>query len=283
MGETPNNMRQRLLSAAVGLLLVLLILLGFYNISFLFVVSALGALAVYELLDAVKLTRERPLTLLACLAAAAIPFSTHRNIYSHETIALTLYVFLLLLYLLVRHEQVKIKEICYALVVSLLVPFAFSTMIFMREKYPEDGLFYLCLILIGSWVADAGAYFVGTFLGKHKLCPSISPNKTVEGTVGALASNMAGMVLAGLVYQYLTPGGEGLELSYLNLALIGLMCAVVSILGDLTASVIKRQSGIKDYGKIIPGHGGIMDRCDSLLFVAPFFYLIIRYLPIVLR
>ena len=124
---------------------------------------------------------------------------------------------------------------------------------------------------------------MGNFLGKHKLCPSISPNKTVEGAVGALASNMAGMVLAGLVYQYLTPGGEGLELSYLNLALIGLMCAVVSILGDLTASVIKRQSGIKDYGKIIPGHGGIMDRCDSLLFVAPFFYLIIRYLPIVLR
>ena len=282
MGATPNNMRQRLLSAAVGLLLVLLILLGFYNISFLFVVSALSAMAVYELMDAAKLTRERPLTLLACLAAAAIPFSTHRNIYSHETIALTLYVFLLLLYLLVRHERVKIKEICYTMAVSLLVPFAFSTMIFLREKYPEDGLFYLCLILIGSWVADAGAYFVGTFLGKHKLCPTISPNKTIEGAAGALASNVIGMVLAGLVYQYLVPGQQGIELSYLNLALIGLMCAVVSILGDLTASVIKRQSGIKDYGKIIPGHGGIMDRCDSLLFVAPFFYLIIRYLPIVL-
>ena len=276
-------MKQRLISAVVGLLAVLLILLGFRNVSFLFVISALSVLGVFELLDAGKITREKPLLVLACLASAAIPFSTHHAVFSHEEIGLMCYVFLLLLYLLVRHEKIHISEICYTLSVSVLVPFAFSTMIFMRDQYPQDGLFYLCLILLGAWMADAGAYFVGTFLGKHKLCPKISPNKTIEGAAGALVVDVISFLAAGAVYQFVTMGlGDG-QLSYGNLAVIGLLSAVVSILGDLTASVIKRQSHIKDYGKIIPGHGGIMDRCDSLLFVAPFFCLIIRYLPIVVR
>lgn len=149
-------MKQRLISAVVGLLAVLLILLGFRNVSFLFVISALSVLGVFELLDAGKITREKPLLVLACLASAAIPFSTHHAVFSHEEIGLMCYVFLLLLYLLVRHEKIHISEICYTLSVSVLVPFAFSSMIFMRDQYPQDGLFYLCLILLGhGWQMQA--------------------------------------------------------------------------------------------------------------------------------
>lgn len=128
------------------------------------------------------------------------------------------------------------------------------------------------LILITAFCTDIFAYFGGYFLGKHKLCPVISPKKTVEGSVcGTLGS-----VLFCVLFGYFFPVGEGLHLW--EYAVIGLAGGIVSQFGDLTASIFKRKMGIKDYGNLIPGHGGIMDRFDSVLFTAPMVYYVMYIL-----
>lgn len=125
------------------------------------------------------------------------------------------------------------------------------------------------LTLCGAWLADSGAYFVGTFLGRHKLCPNISPKKTVEGVIGGVITNGLIFVLLGLGYTKLIATGD-VSANYILLFVLGMICALLGLLGDLSASLLKRQTGIKDYGNIMPGHGGVMDRFDSVLFVAPF-------------
>ena len=121
------------------------------------------------------------------------------------------------------------------------------------------------LIFVGAWGTDIFAYFVGRFFGRHKLIPEISPKKTVEGSIG-------GIVFCALLYMLygfvLAKFNSGFSNTYWLLAIVGVIISVVAQIGDLTMSQIKRQFGIKDYGKIMPGHGGILDRCDSVLTVA---------------
>lgn len=126
--------------------------------------------------------------------------------------------------------------------------------------------------------ATSGAYFVGTFLGKHKLCPTISPKKTVEGLIGGFVVSVLASVLAGWLYQlYLTSQGITAMVSLWQIALIALLLAPLSVAGDLFASIIKRQCHVKDFGSIMPGHGGVMDRFDSVLFVAPVMFILVHY------
>ena len=131
---------------------------------------------------------------------------------------------------------------------------------------------------VAAWIADTAAYFVGRAFGKHKLCPLISPHKTVEGAIGGVFFAVLFFVLFCFGYSKLR---SGVHISYLAATIDGAVCAVMGIVGDLMASVVKRQRGIKDFGHIMPGHGGVMDRFDSFLFVAPTLYLILQVLPIV--
>ncbi len=128
-------------------------------------------------------------------------------------------------------------------------------------------------IFIIAWICDSGAYFAGVFLGRHKLCPHISPKKTVEGAVGGvLATVIAGAVYYIIIIKFLRPA---LTFDITLLSAIALMCLVGSVLsqaGDFAASCIKRDSAVKDYGNVLPGHGGFMDRFDSVVFIAPFVY-----------
>ena len=116
------------------------------------------------------------------------------------------------------------------------------------------------------------AFFVGRSIGKHKFAPKISPNKTLEGAIGGVVGGVLGFLVFGLCMQYifeLTP-------NYLLLGVFGLLGAVIAEIGDLSASAIKREFSLKDYGDIMPGHGGVMDRFDSVLFVAPLLYLLLN-------
>ena len=129
--------------------------------------------------------------------------------------------------------------------------------------------------LCGAWIADTGAYFSGVALGKHKLCPEISPKKTIEGFIG-------GILTTGIVYAVAFGVRFGFIVQNVLIAFIlGIVCAVIGTLGDLSASMVKRQIGFKDYGNIMPGHGGLMDRFDSVLFVLPTFYAFIAVIGII--
>ena len=127
-----------------------------------------------------------------------------------------------------------------------------------------------------AWISDTGAYFAGTFFGKHKLCPEISPKKTVEGFFGGIVTDIVIMTVFSLIYSLVT----GVHVHYWWLIFTAAVCSVISVLGDLSASILKRQQGLKDYGNIMPGHGGVMDRFDSVLFTVPAFYALECMFPI---
>ena len=131
----------------------------------------------------------------------------------------------------------------------------------------ENGFVWLLLLLIATWASDTFAYFVGRAIGKHKLAPLLSPKKTVEGAMGGVL----GASLTALVFVKLVPG-----LPLWPVVLLGALIGLASLLGDLVESALKRQAGVKDSGNIIPGHGGMLDRFDSLLFTAPLVYYIVN-------
>ena len=145
----------------------------------------------------------------------------------------------------------------------------------MREA--TGGEYYWYFIFIGAWVTDTFAYFSGRLFGKHKLIPAVSPKKTVEGAIGGAVCCALVAMLYGLVIGKCF---DGVSPNYLVLAVSGLLIAVVSQIGDLAMSAIKRQYGIKDYGKLLPGHGGLLDRFDSCMAVTILLTFINAYFPL---
>ena len=139
----------------------------------------------------------------------------------------------------------------------------------------EFGLAMVFVALIAAFLTDTGAYFTGYFFGKHKLIPEISPKKTVEGAIGGVAICVISMLVYAWILTFF-----GIKANLLNIVIIGVIASVISQFGDLSASMIKRGLGIKDYGDIMPGHGGVLDRIDSLLFTAPAIYYLNMILPL---
>ena len=145
----------------------------------------------------------------------------------------------------------------------------FSSIVLLRDY--EYGQYIYLLVFICPWITDIFAYFTGYFFGKHKLIPDVSPKKTVEGAIGGTLCCALMVVLYGFVISLFV---DGLTPNYLALAVVGVVLSVVSQCGDLIFSLIKRKYGIKDYGNLMPGHGGMLDRCDSLIASAPFVLLL---------
>jgi phosphatidate cytidylyltransferase len=135
----------------------------------------------------------------------------------------------------------------------------------------ENGIYLVWMIFISSWISDTCAYAVGVIIGKHKLAPVLSPKKSIEGSIGGIV----GAAVVGVIYGAYLEGALGLDNFTIILAVVGGVGSVISQVGDLAASAIKRNHEIKDYGKLIPGHGGIMDRFDSVIFTAPITYFLI--------
>ena len=129
-------------------------------------------------------------------------------------------------------------------------------------RYIENGVYVFVIVFISSCICDIFAYFTGYLFGKHKLIPEISPKKTVEGAIGGTVFAVLGLLLYGLLISHIA---EDVSVNYLILAVYGLLLAIVGQFGDLIASLIKREHGVKDYGKLFPGHGGVLDRFDSMM------------------
>ena len=142
-----------------------------------------------------------------------------------------------------------------------------------RIRVEDNGMLLLWLVFIGTWGSDTCAYCIGCLFGKHKAFPVLSPKKSVEGCIGGVAGTA---LIAGIYAACLNHFLEGVEVSVLAFVIIGILASVVSQIGDLAASAMKRNYEIKDYGKLIPGHGGILDRFDSIIFTAPIVYLMVQ-------
>ena len=153
--------------------------------------------------------------------------------------------------------------LCWALTVSGALYVGYPIGYVIRLRSLEQGLPWLALALLSTWISDSGAYFVGRAVGRRKLCRSISPHKTWEGAVAGLTSGVLAVILLGRLL---------LNLGWLGGSILGIVLVIAATLGDLSVSVIKRQTGVKDSSHLIPGHGGMLDRLDSLIFVVPIVY-----------
>ncbi len=182
------------------------------------------------------------------------------------------FIFALLISMVVRHRDIAISD-CALIFFGFyytVVPLSFIYMVRMSQF----GEYLVWLIFICAWGSDTGAYFTGRSLGKHKLTPSLSPNKTVEGAIGGV---VVATILAFIYGLIITRMRSNVDIA-VNCAIIGAVGAVLSQFGDLAASAIKRQSGVKDFGNLIPGHGGVLDRFDSIIFTAPCVYIVMTAL-----
>ena len=161
-------------------------------------------------------------------------------------------------------------DICAILVSGIAIPMAMGALLQLRMQPYGGGL--VLIPMVAAFCSDSAALFAGMAFGKHKLAPHVSPKKTVEGAIGGLLGGMLGMVIFRVIFYLCTV--YPLHIGWC--VLMGLVGAVMGQLGDLSFSVIKRQQGIKDYGRLLPGHGGVLDRFDSVIFAAPVIWLIVR-------
>jgi phosphatidate cytidylyltransferase len=277
-------MIKRLLSSFIGIVLAIGVLFVSDTIIFNIAVAIVSFIITYELLKADKCLEYKFQTGVCLGFAASMPIAA-QNLSMELRYAFSLFcVFLLFCGMLRKHKTLSIEKLCYMIAVTILATLSITCLITLRNTSDLHGVCYVVLCLAGAWLGDAGAFFVGKRFGKHKLAPVISPKKTIEGAVGGVITVSIVFVIYSFCYGlYMTNvhmAGQTLRPNYLYIAIIGLICGVLGIVGDLSASVIKRQTGIKDFGNIMPGHGGLMDRFDSVLFVAPFMSLVLSYLEI---
>ncbi len=277
----------RILAAAVGLplLLAIVVLLPPLATAVLFAVACV--IGAYEMLWRTGLLKhKRILVYTALMAAATVMWSWGKGegIISEQTLwasALTaLFVFFTALFceLLAGHTKLQFSSLAAPLFSGVIYPFLIGALV--RLRCMDGGVFFIITAFVLSMIADTGAYFVGRACGKHKLAPIISPKKTVEGAIGGVVVNIAVMLL----YAFLLKKCFGFtEVNYIFAAIYGVLGAIASIIGDLTLSVVKRQVGLKDYGNLIPGHGGILDRFDSTMIVAPLTEILLLLIPFAVK
>lgn len=265
-------MKQRVITAIVLVLVAIPICIFSDTVAFPIAWALLGVVGVYEMLGCMGTRKNLFISVPLYILALIAPFA----VWNHTTLVsegadYTSVIFLLIyvLYLLCvwvfsyqKDQSVDMNKIITSAIVSLYIIGACSSVVMVRESI--GGEFYWYFIFIGAWVTDTFAYFTGMLFGKHKLIPNVSPKKTVEGAIGGTLFCIGFFVAYGAIVNYFTIYDINLWL----VALAGLLSAVVSMIGDLSMSVIKRTYGIKDYGKIFPGHGGVLDRFDSILAVA---------------
>ncbi len=265
-------MKQRIITSVVAVAILLPILLLSDTFIFPFAIAACTLIAVHEMLSCIGLGKAYLLSVPLYLAAVAMPFfiryidnaDTVQSIAFAVIIAMLFYVFAILIF---SHGKYKLNDLSVCLFTTLYVLIGFNSMIYIRDHTFAGNYIYL-LPFVAAWVTDIFAYFCGMLLGrggKHKLIPDVSPKKTVEGSIGGIVFCVLFMLLFGLIVERFVPSSHS---NVFIFAIGGVVFSVVAQIGDLSMSVIKRNYGIKDYGKLFPGHGGVLDRFDSVLAVS---------------
>ncbi len=270
-------MKTRIISAAVGLLLAAAVFCFFETAVLDIAVAALSAIAVYEMVNAVGLSKNKSFALVCAAMGAFFSSAKYQGFGSIVGFAEIIFAIVILLFLLSNHKEMKATDAAFAFMFTIILPRAFSTLLLFRNQGAPASYFLVATSLAVAWLNDTCAYFSGYFFGKRKLCPEISPKKTVEGAIGGVIGDLIVCSVAAIIFSRVT----GTVIDWVSFVIFLPVGAVLGILGDLCASIIKRQVGIKDYGNIMPGHGGVMDRFDSWVFVAPVLYLWNIYFPII--
>ncbi|KDR95198.1 phosphatidate cytidylyltransferase [Peptoclostridium litorale DSM 5388] len=258
-------MLKRIVSSILLLPLLFFIVIkgGFFLNTSILIISLL---AIYELYEAFKHAKLRPIKSVGYIATLvfymAVQFGT-----SWSYVGMIAFMLFFIFASMVVLGKRQFMDMLVTIFGIIYISYALLHIGMARSEFASHMVW---IIFITAWATDTCAYFAGCFFGKHKLIPSVSPKKTIEGSVGGIAGSVLSCMVFGFIF----------EMSLIHMAVIGFTGSIVSQMGDLFASSIKRYIGIKDYGNVIPGHGGMLDRFDSIIFSAPLVY---YYISIFMR
>ena len=268
-------MRTRIITAIVAVCVLIPALVFSDTWFFPTMVALFCVLALWEIFKCVGLVKNLWVTLPIYIAGAFVILSYRlfckaKSFGTGDFIArvATPCVILILLYLFATmvfsKGKITVSDVSAAGFMSIYVISGMAAILFLRDA--EKGQYTYLLIFIGAWITDIFAYFTGLLLGRHKLIPEISPKKTIEGSIGGIVFCGLAFMGYGIAIQHFVENATRMNLGLLFL--YGVIISIVSQIGDLSLSAVKRQYGIKDFGKIFPGHGGVLDRFDSILAVS---------------
>lgn len=269
-------LKERILVGVIGgIIAIVLLLLGPKVISIaLAFIALIGLSEIYNATGILKIQKKLCLaSYLYCLAVfitlAFVPYKDFvLNIFA------VAYALGLLIYAVFNHEYCGFDDVCKMFFQTMYVIFLFAHIILVRCL--PYGSYLVWIIFITAWLSDTTAFTVGKLFGRNKLLPEISPKKTIEGALGGLL----GSVIFNLIFVAIVGAVKDWNVNYLSIIILSLIAGVLSQLGDLVASSIKREHNIKDYSNLLPGHGGVLDRFDSVLFVAPAVYYFVFIFPV---
>ena len=267
-GSKKSNMLVRILTAIVSIAIFVPVCIFSNTIVFNLFISLLSVVGCFEIAKCLGFHKNFILTIPVYIVAAGLPVlryfqAGNRTFYAFAMISLFAILMYTLAYVMLRKNKDKLGDILPFFALITYVIGCFSSILAIRRS--SNGASIYLLVFLGAWICDTFAYFTGVLIGKHKLIPEISPKKTIEGSIGGIVFTVIGFVVYGLIMNNFFEA----ELSYVYLVIIGLVLSVVSQIGDLIASAVKRQYSIKDFGNIFPGHGGVIDRFDSVMLSAP--------------
>lgn len=266
-------MKQRILVACVGIPVILLVLYVLPAPLTPTLIAVLSVVGTYEALHAIGMNHPR-IALYTAAVALAVPFWVYFG-QPHEWGLLVLLIYLVAVFAegFASGFRVKIDRVGAGFFFAFLISYCLSSVV--RVGALELRTSYIFLPIMIPFAVDAGAMLTGMLLGKHQLAPHLSPKKTVEGSVGGLVAGLVVTILYGVVMRFVTQ----VEVNFYFMAVYGLLGGVMTEIGDLAFSYFKRTRKLKDFGRVLPGHGGVLDRFDSVIFCAPLMELLILWLP----
>lgn len=274
-------MKVRIISGMCIVLVTILPLAFFQTIISNIVIGIISMLCVYEFIHSTRSNQNLILTFSSLIYAFLVPFFGIYVNKSAASIIFGTYCFIYFIMFFIDYKNIKFEKLCTVFLFSIILPAAVSSFIYVKNNYSYNAVFYCILILIAASASDTFAYFGGKYFGKRKLAKEISPNKTIEGAIIGVLGCMLTFVIFSYFYTFLMKSyGYQIDINFINLVILSITTSIAGIFGDLTASIIKRKYKFKDFGNIIPGHGGILDRLDSIIFTGPFLILYINFFDI---
>ncbi len=263
-------MKTRIFSALVAIAVFIGVVYFLPQICFTVAISVILAISAYELVWKSGIVKSRAMLVCSCIFAAVIPLASEfPNFESCVFVLMFLCLVSLFTIWIFSYGKVSLVMLLASFFAGIIIPALFSCIISIRMM--ENGQYMILLPFIAAWMTDTGAYFSGSFFGKHKLCEKISPKKTIEGAIGGIVI----CIISIFVFAKIMETSFAMTVNYPVLLIGALVLSVIAQIGDLSFSLIKREYNIKDYGSIMPGHGGVLDRFDSAIFTIPASYILL--------
>jgi phosphatidate cytidylyltransferase len=276
-----DNFLQRLWTSFIILgVFILLFSISAFSPLFEIAVAALICICIYEALTCAGCATKSKLIVPSLIYGAVVPLSfllkdflfPGRNPYYCVVVVSFVYLVFLFIILMLNFKTTKFSEATVTMFITFVLTCFMSNLIFIR-RIEIHGFFYMVLCIVCSaWCTDIFAYLTGILFGKHRPFKIISPKKSIEGCIGGVIFSVAFFALFCFIYQKFT----SVEIQWIRAIVYSVCCTLMAQIGDLSFSYIKRSYGVKDFGKILPGHGGFLDRMDSLIFIAPMFYALVN-------